>query len=332
MSLFPWARRACGAVAMAAALATATLAHAQGFPTRAITIIAPYSAGSPADILSRRLADGMNKALKVPVIVENVVGAGGMIGTLKAQRAAPDGYTLLIGTQGTLMMNKFIYKSLKYNPDEDFEPIVNLVEFPNLIVVPASLNVKTLQDFVALAKQKAAAGTPLTYGSGGIGSSSHLAAELLKMEAGIDLTHVPYKSVADTASDLLAGRIDLIFGNVGVFGPYVQQGRLVALAVTAPERSAVLPDVPTIGEAGYKGAEFSVWLGLFAPARTPAPIVAQLKDAAITSMEAPATQAAFAAEGASVRASAPESFKSFIARDAARWQPIIGKLGIQLEN
>jgi tripartite-type tricarboxylate transporter receptor subunit TctC len=307
-------------------------AFTQSFPSKTITVIAPYSAGSPADSLARRLAEGMAKSLGATVIVENVVGAGGIIGTLRAQKAAPDGHTLLIGTQGTLMMNKFIYKNLRYKPDEDFDPIVNLVEFPNLVVAPTSLKVKTLKEFVGLAKERAAAGKPLTYGSGGVGSSAHLAAELLKMHAGIELTHVPYKSVADTLSDLLSGRIDLIFGNIGVFGPHVQQGSLVGLAVTAPERSQALPDVPSIGEAGYPDAEFSVWLGLFAPAKTPEDNLAKLRSAAIASMAVPATVTSFKNEGANVRADAKQPFKVFIAQDAAKWQPIIGTLGIELDN
>lgn len=307
-------------------------AFAQSFPSKTITVIAPYSAGSPADTLARRLAEGMAKSLSATVIVENVVGAGGIIGTLRAQKAAPDGHTLLIGTQGTLMMNKFIYKNLRYKPGEDFDPVVNLVEFPNLVVAPASLKVKTLSEFVSLAKERAAAGKPLTYGSGGVGSSAHLAAELLKMRAGIELTHVPYKSVADTLPDLLSARIDLIFGNVGVFGSHVQQGSLVGLAVTAPERSKALPNVPAIGEAGYPDAEFSVWLGLFAPSRTPEDILAKLRSAAIASMTVPATVTSFVSEGANVRADSTQPFKSFIAQDAAKWQPIIGKLGIELDN
>ncbi|HEV7337534.1 MAG TPA: tripartite tricarboxylate transporter substrate binding protein [Bosea sp. (in: a-proteobacteria)] len=324
--------RIFGALSLFAALPIAAGAQAQSFPSGNITIIAPYSAGSPADTLARRLAEGMAKSLNATVLVENVVGAGGIIGTLRAQKAAPDGHTLVIGTQGTLMMNKFIYKNLRYRPDQDFDPIVNLVEFPNLVVAPASLNVKTLKEFVSLAKERAAAGKPLTYGSGGVGSSAHLAAELLKMRAGIELTHVPYKSVADTLSDLLTGRIDLIFGNVGVFGPHVEKGSLVGLAVTAPERSKALPEVPSIVEAGYPDAEFSVWLGLFAPAKTPTDILEKLKSAAVASMAVPATRTSFATEGAEVKASASGSFRDFIAKDAAKWRPIISKLGIEIEN
>jgi tripartite-type tricarboxylate transporter receptor subunit TctC len=327
-----WISALVGAVTVAGLLCLSGPSRAQSFPSRTITVIAPYSAGSPADTLARRLAEGMAKSLSATVIVENVVGAGGIIGTLRAQKAAPDGHTLLIGTQGTMMMNRFIYKNLRYKPDEDFAPVVNLVEFPNLVVAPASLKVGTLKEFVSLARERAAAGQPLTYGSGGVGSSAHLAAELLKMQAGIELTHVPYKSVADTLSDLLSGRIDLIFGNVGVFGPHVQQGALVGLAVTAPERSQVLPEVPTIGEAGYPHAEFSVWLGLFAPSGTPEDILAKLRSAAVASMAVPATVASFASEGANVRADAKQPFKAFIAQDAAKWQPIIGKLGILLDN
>lgn len=332
MSITSAIRAAIRAAGLSASLAIVTPAAAETFPLRTVTIIAPYSAGSPADSLARRLAEGLAKAMGGPVIVENVVGAGGIIGTLRAQKAAPDGHTLVIGTQGTMMMNKFIYKNLRYDPDKDFDPVVNLVDFPNLVVAPASLRVKSLKAFVALAKARASSGKPLTYGSGGVGSSAHLAAELLKMRAGIELTHVPYRSVADTLSDLLSGRIDLIFGNVGVFGSHVEQGTLTGLAVTAPERSPALPGVPSIAEAGYPDAEFSVWLGLFAPAKTPEPILEKLRAGAVTAMTAPATRAAFDKEGAAVRADDKEPFRAFIARDAAKWQPIVRKLGIELDN
>jgi tripartite-type tricarboxylate transporter receptor subunit TctC len=274
----------------------------------------------------------MSKLLKTPVIVENVVGAGGVTGTLRAQKAAPDGHTLLIGTQGTHMMNKFIYKHLKYNPDNDFIPIVNLVSFPNLVLVPPALKVSSLQEFITLAKARAKEGRPLTYGSGGIGSSSHLGAELFKLEAGIELTHVPYKPVADNASDLLTGRIDVTFGSLGTFAPHVLAGNLVGLAVTAPERAEILPQVPTIKEAGFPGAELTVWLGLFAPANTPQAVIDELKQAAIASMAVSSTRAAFAAEGAAVQASSPVSFGDFIKEESQRWQPIIKKLGIELQS
>ncbi|WP_457093322.1 Bug family tripartite tricarboxylate transporter substrate binding protein [Microvirga sp. P5_D2] len=292
----------------------------------------PYSAGAASDILARRLGEGMSKLLKTPVIVENVAGAGGVTGTLRAQRAAPDGHTLLIGTQGTHMMNKFIYKNLKYDPDTDFIPVSNLVSFPNLVLVPSSLKIASLREFIALAKARAKEGRPLTYGSGGIGSSSHIGAELFKMEAGIELTHVPYKAVADTTSDLLSGRIDVTFGTLGTFAPQVLAGDLVGLAVTAPERSAILPQVPTIREAGFPGAEFTVWLGLFAPANTPPALIDEIRQAAIASMAVSSTRAAFAAEGADVQASSSTSFADFIKEDSQRWKPIIKKLAIELQS
>lgn len=309
-----------------------TAAAAQQFTSKPVSIIVPYSAGSASDILARRLGEGMSKTLKTPVIVENVTGAGGVTGTLRAQKAAPDGHTLMIGTQGTHMMNKFIYKNLKYNPDNDFIPIINLVSFPNLVVVPRSLKVASLPEFIALAKARAKEGRPLTYGTGGIGSSAHLGAELFKLEAAIELTHVPYKAVADTTSDLLTGRIDVTFGTLGTFAPHVLAGDLVALAVTAPERSKILPQVPTIREAGFPGAEFTVWLGLFAPANTPPALIDELRQAAIASMAESSTRAAFAAEGADVQASSSASFADFIKEESQRWQPIIKKLGIELQS
>ena len=320
------------AMALTVAALTSSMAAGQSFdPARPITLIVPYSAGAASDILARRLGEGMTRSLKTPIIVENTVGAGGTIGTMRAQKAPADGHTLVIGTQGTHMMNKYIYKSLKYDPDRDFAPILNLVSFPNLILVPKSLNVTSVADFIALAKARMAEKRPLTYGSGGIGSSSHLSAELLKLEAGIDLVHVPYKAIADTTSDILGGRLDVIFGSVGTFAPFADKGELVALAITSPTRSAILPRVPTIAESGYPRSEFAVWLGLFAPAGTPPGIVAPLREAALHAMTTPAMRASFAAEGTDIQADAKMSFKEFIQVDGQKWEPVIRKLGISLE-
>jgi tripartite-type tricarboxylate transporter receptor subunit TctC len=325
-------RAALTAVALAMSALASSMSASQTFdPVKPITIIVPYSAGAASDILARRLAEGLGKSFKNPIIVENTVGAGGIIGTMRAQKAPADGHTLVIGTQGTHMMNKYIYKSLKYDPDKDFAPVVNLVSFPNLVLVPKSLNVSTMEEFVALAQKRMAEKRPLTYGSGGIGSSSHLSAELLKLEAGFDLVHVPYKSIADTTSDILGGRLDVILGSVGTFAPFVDKGELVALAVTSPERSPILPRVPTIAEKGYPRSEFAVWLGLFAPAGTPPPTVEQLREAAVQAMTAPALRASFAAEGTDIQADAKIGFKEFIRTDGQKWEPVIRKLGIALE-
>lgn len=326
--MFKRVKAAIAAAAFVVVLAP-SLGAAQPADSKAATIIVPYSAGSASDILARRVAEGMSKALNSPFIVENVVGAGGIVGTLRAQKAPADGRTLVIGTQGTLLMNKFIYKTLKYDPGKDFIPVINLVSYPNLVLVPKSLNVKTLDDFLALAKSRAADKRPLNYGSGGVGSSSHLGAELLKLEAGIDLVHVPYKSIADTSSDILSGRLDVIFGSVSTFAPFVASGDLVALAVTSAVRSPVLPNVPTIAERGYPASEFSAWNGLFAPAGTPDQIVEKLREAAIRATTS--VRETFASEGTDVQADAPVAFKDFISREGEKWEPVIRKLNITLD-
>ena len=329
--MFTRVRAALAAVSIGLALASPSLSLAQSADSKPYTIIVPYSAGSASDILARRVAERMSKTLNSPFIVETAVGAGGVIGTLRAQKAAPDGRTLLIGTQGTLLMNKYIYKTLKYDPDKDFMPVVNLVSYPNLILVPKSLNVKTLADFIALAKARAAEKKPLNYGSGGAGSSSHLGAELLKLEAGIDLAHVPYKAIADTTSDILGGRLDVILGSVSTFAPFVKSGELVALAVTSAVRSPVLPDIPTIGELGYKAAEFSAWNGLFVPAAVPTPVVEKLRAAVVEATTAAPLRATFAAEGTDIEADAPVAFKEYIASEGKKWEPVIRKLNISLD-
>ncbi|MGX5733743.1 Bug family tripartite tricarboxylate transporter substrate binding protein [Bosea thiooxidans] len=327
--MFTRIKAALAAAAFGFALASPALSFGQSADSRPTTIIVPYSAGSASDILARRVAEGMAKTLNSPFIVENVVGAGGIVGTLRAQKAPADGRTLVIGTQGTLLMNKYIYKALKYDPDKDFIPVVNLVSYPNLILVPKSLNVKTLADFIALAKARTAEKRPLNYGSGGAGSSSHLGAELLKLEAGIDVVHVPYKAIADTTSDIMGGRLDVIFGSVSTFAPFVKSGDLVALAITSPARSPILPNIPTIGELGYPAAEFSAWNGLFAPAGTPGPTIDKLREAAVQATTA--TRQTFAAEGTDIEVNAPLRFKEYIAREGQKWEPVIRKLNIVLD-
>lgn len=313
-------------------LPTASGARAQGLDAaRPVIIIVPYSAGAASDILARRVGDGMSKLLKNAFVIENTVGAGGVVGTMRAMKAPADGHTLVIGTQGTHMMNKYIYKNLRYDPDKDFTPITNLVSFPNLVLVPKSLNIKTMSDFIALAKSRAAEKKPLNYGSGGLGSSSHLAAELLKMEAGIELAHVPYRAIADTTSDVLGGRLDVIFGSVGTFAPMVEKGEMVALAVTSSARSPILPNVPTIAETGYPKSEFSVWLGLFAPAGLPNGMEEKLRQAAVQAMAAPANRALFAAEGIEIQSDAKVGFREFIREDGKKWEPVIRELNISLD-
>lgn len=305
----------------------AASAQPSSFPTRPITLVVPFSAGSSADILGRRLGEGLKRELNATVIVEDAPGAGGMLGAVKVKNAEPDGYTLFIGTQGIFVINQLIQKKMSYSRD-DFVPLVNLINFPNILVVPLSLGVKSVSDLVELAKKRAANGKPLTYGHGGSGTSSHLAAELFKLTTGVEMTAVPYKSVADTAPDLLGGRLDVVFGNIGIFEPHVKDGRVAALAVTSANRSGLLPDVPTIGQAGYPKAEVTVWLGLFARKGTPQPILDAIEKAAVHTFADQKIHKQYELEGVEVTGTGEKEFRSYIDQDAEKWGAIVPKLGI----
>ncbi|WP_415021862.1 Bug family tripartite tricarboxylate transporter substrate binding protein [Bradyrhizobium sp.] len=301
-------------------------AQQQLFPARTISLVAPFSPGSSADILARRLGDGLKRELAAPaVIVENVGGAGGILGAMKVKNAEPDGYTLLIASQGIVVINPLLRKDLGYASD-DFVPLVNLVSFPNVLLVRPSLGVKSVADLVKLAKSKATAGQPLSYGNGGIGTSSDLAAKLFSREAEVELTSVPYKSVADTTTDLLAGRLDIVFGIVGIFEQYVKDGSLVPLAMTSVQRSPLLPDVPTMAEAGYPQAEMNVWMGLFAPKGTPPSVLGLVEKAAIAAIRRPDIFQQYQTEGVEISGAGSASFVNFIENDLKQWIPIVSKL------
>ncbi len=309
---------------LAAALA-GTSAQA-AYPDRPIRLVVPFPAGTAADISARRIAQVMSENLKQSFVIENRGGAGGAVGSEYVAKAAPDGYTLLAGTLNTHAMNPAIYKDLSYDPIRDFEPITRITTFPNVLVVPSSLKVNTLGELIALAKKRK--NEPLTYGSGGVGTTAHLSAVLLGQTAGVDLLHIPYQGTSRAMTDVLAGRVDMIFGNVPVVLPYVKEGRLKALTITSTERSPQMPDVPTVAEVDMKNAEISVWIALFAPKNTPAPIIDTLSKAALKALESPALQAGYAQDGGQVQKDAtPADFAAALKHDIERWGEVVKKSG-----
>ena len=250
-----------------------TLASAQSWPTKPVHILVSSGAGGTADILARMVGERLAPVLGQPVIVENRPGAGGHLGAGLVARAQPDGYTLLMSGSPTHSVGPHLFKRLTYEPMRDVPPVAMIAVAPNLLVAKASLPVKSLADLIALAREKPG---QLTYSSAGNGTSGHLAAELLKSMARIDMRHVPYKSGPEAVTGVLTGDVDFIFFTVPAVLPQVEAGKLRALAITSLARSELVPDIPTVAEAGFPGFEVLGWYALFAPRETPKPVVAKL--------------------------------------------------------
>jgi tripartite-type tricarboxylate transporter receptor subunit TctC len=303
-------------------------AHAQQYPSGTIRIIAPGPPGSPRDIRARWVAEQLTSALSQPVIVDNRAGAGGNIGMEAAARSAPDGRTLVIVDTGTLTMNPHLYDRTGYDALSDFVPVVRLVDSPLMLAVRADLAVRSVADLVRLAREKPG---QLSYGSPGLGTPPHLAAELFKRTAQIDVVHVPYKGFSPALTDLMAGRIDYMTDSVGLLTQQVAAGKIRALAVTARKRVAAAPDVPTMAEAGMPGYEFTSWMGVAVPAGTPAAIVQRLNAELVRALRAPGGRAWFESQGGEVVADSPDVFAQAVRSEHARWREVIQDARIKAE-
>ena len=264
-----WLKTAC------AIACTVAAAHswAQSYPTKVVRVVVPYPAGSTPDIVGRALGTKLQGALGQPFIVENKPGAGGNIGADAVAKAAPDGHTLLVAVNGPVAVNKYLYKEMPYDPDKDLLPIALLASSPQMLVVIPSLGSAHFDDFVKLARLKPGR---LSYASVGSGSASHLTMELLKSDAKLFIVHIPYRGFPPAVTDMLAGNIDSMFAIIPAVLPHVRAGKLNALAVTAMKRSPMAPDVPSVAELGYPQLESLAWIGLLAPAGTPAGVVSRL--------------------------------------------------------
>lgn len=316
-------------LAFAAALSLLSfVAGAAGFPDKTITIVAPFPAGSSSDLIPRLLAPLVSKSLGVPVIVENRAGANGSLGAAAVARSPADGHTILLGTTGVLAINQWIYPKPQYLPERDFTPIINAASTPNLLVVHPKIKANNLKELIALAK--AEPGT-LSFASAGIGSTSHLCGEALKVATGADMVHVPYKGPAPAAQDLLGGRVSMICDNLSNVLQYVRSGRLKAIALTDEARSPLLPDVPTAGEQGYVGVQAGIWYGFVAPAGTPKDTVEQLNVAFAQALRDPAVQTRLDKLGLAVIADKPQAFEQFIAKESARMKDVVAASGAKAE-
>jgi len=311
---------------MAGALA-APVALAQAYPAKAIRVIVPSSPGGGTDILARVIAARLTEAWGQQVVVENRAGAGQMIGIELAAKAAPDGYSLLMAAS-TLAINPVMYKKVPYDALRDFAPITQAAALPNILVAHPSLPVKNVKELVALAKARPG---QLVYASAGHGTSPHLSFELFLYMTGTKMIHVPYKGTGPGAVDTVAGQVQLMMPNLLTALPHVKSGRLRALGVTSAKRSAGVPDVPTIAQAGVPGYEAIQWYGLLAPAGTPREIVTKLHGEIVKILAAPDTREKLSSDGAEPVGSTPEQFAAFIRAETDKWGKVVKAAGIQPE-
>lgn len=314
---------------LAALLATlASTAIAQSYPSKPIRIIVMYGPGSTIDIMARLTAPKLTEALGQPVIVENRPGAGGAIGMDMAAKAAPDGYTLTIGATGPSVTNPLLNPKTPFDPIRDFAYISLIATGPAVIAVHPSIPAKHLKDLVALAKAHPG---QLNYGSPGVGTSPHLAAELFKQITNVSMVHVPYKGNAEAITDLLGGQISIVFTGVPPVIPLMQAGKLRLMATTGGKRIATIPDLPTIAEAGYPGATMGIWYGLVAPAATPKDILARLHKEITRIQTLPDIRERFVQLGTEPTTSTPEQFTALVRDELAKWGKVIKAAGIKTE-
>ena len=297
---------------------------ADTFPSKLITIVVPFSAGGTTDILSRIMATGLGAELGQSVIADNKPGAGGNIGASLAAKAAPDGYTLFMGTVGTHAINQALYKKLPYDPVKDFAPLSRVATVPNLLVANPNQPFKTVKELIAYAKANPG---KVTFGSPGAGSSPHVSGELFASMTGTDLQHVPYKGSAPAMTDLLGNQIAIMFDNMPSAIQHVRSGKLRPIAVTTAKRSPELPDIPTIAEAGVPGYEATSWFGLFAPAATPKPALERLHAALMKVLNDPQVRKKIAEQGGDPVAETPAQFAAFIQAESAKWGKVVKASG-----
>ena len=303
-------------------------AQAQGYPNKPVRLIVPYPAGGTTDIIARVAAQQLSERLKQPFVVENKAGANGAIGSVEVARAPADGYTLLMGTASTHGINSAVHKSLPYDAVKDFAPVTIVASTPNIIAVHPSVPAKNLQELLALAKAQPG---KLNYGSTSLGGSPHMSAELLKMMAGVDMVHVPYKGAAPMLTDLMGGQVQVGFDNLPSTINFVRSGRVRAIAVTTPQRWPGAPDIPTVAESGLPGYEVSGWFGLLAPAGTPPAVLATIQQALAEAVKQPDINKQMLELGAQPVANTPDAFAKLVQADVAKWRDVVKTTGVKLD-
>lgn len=318
------------AAAVAAASLVATGAHSQTYPSKPIRIVVPFAAGGPADITARTIGPRMTELLGPPIIVDNRGGANGVIGAEAAIKSPPDGYTLLMSTSSITSINMVTYGDRPpYDTLRDLQPLTPVMFTTSLIVLHPSMPAKTLKEFVALAKARP---NQITFGSAGTGGTLHFGIEMLQREAGVKLTHVPFKGAGPAVTDLIGGQINGMFVDLPVISPYVKSGKVRALAVTSRERSQYFPEIATTKEAGYPGVEMTNCYGLLVPAKTPRDVVAKLHDAIVKTVATQSVRENLMRVGADPQTMSTDEFARFIKGDIEKWGKLAKSAQIVIER
>jgi tripartite-type tricarboxylate transporter receptor subunit TctC len=323
-----WLRRLASApILIVALIAAGGPILADDYPSRPIRLIVPYAAGGGADSVARIVAKRVAETIGQPIVIENRGGGGSIIGTELVKNAEPDGYTLLLGQSGPISINPAVYHNLPYDPVSDFAPITMTTSYPYVMVVSPALGVKTLAEFVALAKRRPG---ELNYGTTGVGAANHLVTELFDSKADIRMTHIPYRGTALAVTDLLAGHVQVVFADPISALQQINAGTLVALAVTSKDRSPVAPSVPTISESGYSGFDAIAWHGILAPAGTPREIVNRLNAEIGAALEDHETKALLEKQAMQTVGNSPDAFAAFIKQDIAIWKSVATEASVEV--
>ena len=299
-----------------------------GYPSKPIRMIVPSAPGSGPDIMARAIGQKLTEALGQAIVIDDKPGAGGIIGSEAAAKAAPDGYTLIMSNAGAHTVNPSLYAKLPYDPIKDFAPVTLVALAPNILIVHPTLPVRNIKELIALAKAKPG---ELTFGSGGNGSTAHLSGEMFKTMAGINIVHIPFKGSPAAVIGVIAGQIALAIPNIPPALPHVRSGKLKALAVTTAKRAAGVPELPTVAESGLPGYEATAWFGVLAPAATPPQIIARLNAAIVKIAHAREMQDRLMAEGADAVGNTPEQFAQIIRNDIAKWAKVVKASGARAD-
>ncbi len=319
---------AAAAVAAAIGFSAPDALHAQSYPARAVTLIVPSAAGGGTDTIARLIGDALSKQLGQGFTVENRTGAGMLVGTAAAAKAAPDGYTLLVGLTGNMSVNSSLFAKLPYDPLADFTPVAMLANYPFLVVVNNDLPAKSIEELVALLKSQPG---KIDYASAGNGTGQHLAPELFKMMTGTVMGHVPYRGAQPAYQDVISGRVPVFFDNMSTAMSLAKGGQVRALAITSKKRSALMPELPTVDESGVPGYEYHTWFGFWAPKGTPQPIVEKLHAEVRKALADPTVRQRIAASAGEPSDMAPQDIEPFVKGEIAKWAEVIKRAGIKVE-
>jgi tripartite-type tricarboxylate transporter receptor subunit TctC len=316
------------AAAVAVLVGTVAASGAADYPVKPITLMIGFAPGGPSDVMARILTRKMEEILKQPLVIENRAGAGGSIAGAAVARAAPDGYTVLLGTGSLLAINVSLYKNLGYDPEKDFEPISVIGTQTNVLYLHPSVPAKSLAELIAHAKANPG---KLSFGSGGNGTPAHLAGELLKIEAKIDITHVPFRGTGPALQSVIGGHVPMAFNPPSPLLPHIQSGAIRPVAITTLKRTAVLPEIPTIAESGFPGFEATTWHALVAPAGTPKDVIAALHRAIAATVNDPAVRKQLIELGIDVVGSTPEELRAYLKAEIPKWAAVVKASGAKVD-